>query len=114
MRKPSETDFKVVVEGVGEFRYAQRTIGDFIAIRKRYLEIAGETEDPYVLTLASVTAVHENMCVSCPEGWEDLTKLPFDREGKVVSQLLSLDRKIGEAEDSFRKGQDTAVEKAGD
>lgn len=108
MRKPSDTDYTIDLDGVGTFRYAQRTIGDFIAIRKRYIEITADSEDPYVVNLASAIAVHEQMCVSCPEGWEDLTKLPFDMEGKVIAQLFELDRKIGEAENSFRKGQGTA------
>lgn len=108
MRKPSENDFTIEIEGVGTFRYAQRTIGDFIAIRKRYTELVGGSDDPWVVNTASAIAVHEQMCTSCPEGWEDLSKLPFDMEGKVLSQLFELDRKIGEAENSFRKGQGAA------
>lgn len=107
MRKPSENDYTVELEGVGSFVYGQRTIGDFLAIRRRFTELTDGSEDPYVTTIASITAVHERMCVSCPEGWENLMDMPLSGRNDIIQKLLELDRLIGEKENSFR--QDTQV-----
>ena len=107
MRKPSANDYEVVLPDVGKFVYARKTIGDFIAIRRRYVEIAGENNGDMILDrLANVTAAHEVLCVSCPDGWEDLTTFDFESSGHHLNKILELDKLIGEKQDSFRKDKE--------
>lgn len=105
MRQKSENDFEIDLPGVGKFVYGQRTIGDFIAIRRRYVELAGENVNDAVLSnLASIVALHDVMCVSCPSGWENLMNFNVvDSREDYLQKIMELDRLIGEKENSFRK-----------
>ena len=105
MRQKSENDFEIDLPGVGKFVYGQRTIGDFIAIRRRYVELAGENVNDAVLSsLAGIVATHDVMCVSCPEGWENLMNFSMaNSKEDYLQKVMELDRLIGEKENSFRQ-----------
>lgn len=76
MREMSDDDIVIDVEGVGEFRYAQRTMLDTIKIRRRFLALAGpDSGDGSLDYLSDMVAVHEALLVSCPKGFEDLANL---------------------------------------
>jgi hypothetical protein len=114
MRKATPgSDFTFSVEGLGDFVYARRTLGDSIKIRARYLELVGEhASDVDLSALATVAATHDVLCVQAPEGWSDLLKIDtldpanFDR-------IYALFGALGEKEDSFRGQPKSTVASSG-
>lgn len=106
MHKPSDTDFTVSVDGVGDFTFARRTLGDSIKIRRDYLRLCGGEEgekDLEISCYANITATVGVLCVSAPAGWEDPEKLDMTASPDVLDQLLTLYDKLKEKEDSFRR-----------
>lgn len=114
MRKAKpETDFKVTVEGVGDFVYGRRTVGDSLKIRGRFLELAGDhSDDVEIASIASATAMHEVLCVSAPDGWSDILALD-SADPENISRIFDLYMKVGETEDSFRDKTKVSSAQAG-
>jgi hypothetical protein len=73
----NDDDLVIDIEGIGEFRYAQRTMLDTINIRRRFIELAGpgQSGDAALDILCDMIAVHEALLVSCPKGFEDLANI---------------------------------------
>lgn len=114
MRKPSINDFEINLPGVGKFVYGRRTIGDFIAIRRRYVELAGENVgDALLSNMAGIVALHDVMCVSCPDGWENLAVFDSESSEYHLKKVLELDELIGEKQDSFRKDKELKEQETG-
>lgn len=103
LRPTSPGDFDFDVEGVGRFVYARRTIGDQIKIRRRFIELCdGQMDDPELSFFAGIAAAHEVLCVTCPEGWEDLIALDMNSPERNISKVIALDKALADKEDSFR------------
>jgi hypothetical protein len=102
MRAPSDSDFTLTLEGVGDFVFAHRTIGDMFNIRVRFLLLLGENEnlrnDGELSIFADLMSVYNELIVSCPTGWDDISKL--NAEG--TDNALILYKMLTEKEDSFR------------
>ena len=118
MKPMSDDDIVIDVEGVGAFRYAQRTMLDTINIRRRFLELAGagDSGDVALDYLADMIAVHETLLVSCPKGFEDLTKVKAnDMAGAVNADtmLFRLYSAFSAKEGEFRTQPGTASEGPG-
>ena len=123
MRAPNASDFEVLLEGVGKFVLGRMTYGDRLATRAKFLTMAraagispeaseAEKNGPdadeidYMRWLLRNMAKYQTLVVSCPLGWQD----PWAEEVVLMEnitkrdeQLSLLFRKIGEAEDSFRR-----------
>jgi len=104
-REPSPTDFTVNVEGVGQWVFARRTMGDAIKIKQEVYRLGGEAaqHDDELRGWVGVMAALTVLTVRCPPGWEDLEGIdmldPEDKSGK----MLAVWEKLKEVEDSFRK-----------
>lgn len=101
MRAPSATDFSIPLPDVGEFIFGRRNMGDFIKIRSEYLKLIDSNENDddqqfYVWIVSS----YKILCVSCPEGWENIDALDINRFG--LESVVSLGRLLSEKESSFR------------
>lgn len=108
-----ETDFTVSIDGLGDFRYGRRTLGDSMRIRSRFLQLVGDNADDIEMAAtANAVAVHEVLCVSAPAGWEDLLKLD-SVDPDNVSRVFELSAKLGDKEDSFRGAPKIHGEAAG-
>lgn len=115
MRAPSENDFFVDVDGIGTFRFARRTFGDRIAIRREYIRLTGNVDDVQLASLAVAAASLSILMVDGPDGWRDIQEVDFS-----VDQDLAEDRiyeiydKMRATEDSFRKSSDKKSQKNGE
>lgn len=104
LRAPSDKDFRVPVEGVGDFVFARRSLADEIAIQVEYARITQGVPNPTMalFTLALAMATFRVLMVSCPPGW-DLDGLdPLDDE--EFGQIEKIYTALRGREDSFRKG----------
>lgn len=101
-RESKDSDFTVLVDEVGEFRFGMRTIGDMMKIRADYRRIVGADgeEDEELALVAGIVAAYRQMVVSHPAGWEDPTKL----SGEELPNLYLLWAAWRDKEDSFRPG----------
>ncbi len=116
MKQAKDTDFTVSVEGVGDFRYARRTLGDNLKIRSEFLRLLdgmAPDADQELSLFSNVFATHRVLCVSAPGGWEDLASLGEGQDGGNIMKVLALWDKIGEAEYSFRQGPNSKSKEAG-
>lgn len=97
-----ETDFVITLDGVGEFKFGRRTIGDAMRIRARFLELAGAHQDDVeMVAIASAIATYEVLVVSHPDGWGDLMSMDAVSP-EHLGALFDLYGKLGDKEDSFR------------
>lgn len=108
MKEAKDSDMIIQIEGVGDFRYAVRTLGDTLKIRSEFLKILDGVSpemDAELSGFASIFATHKVLCVSAPDGWEDLLKVDESIHPDPVSVVLSLWEKLQEKQDSFRNKQ---------
>ena len=107
MRAPSLSDFPIVVDGVGAFSFARRTLGDAIKIRGDYLRLCGELGegDKEISAYANIISSLNVLCVSAPAGWEDIELLDLTGDDDVLNRLIELFEKLRGAEDSFRQAK---------
>jgi len=115
MRPEKDTDFFIDLPDVGKFRYGRRTYGDRIKIRSKYLTVVeGHGADETMNLYGSFVATHEVLCVSCPDGWEDLTDLDLTLPDNVDDKIFDLFSQLKEKEDSFKKGATKSSEATGE
>lgn len=115
MRKPSETDFFVDVEGVGRFRFGRRTYGDRIAIRREVARLSSGLYDPELELMSVMVGTVNVMMVDGPQDFMDIESLDLielDAE-KFETDLMSVMDKLRATEDSFRKGRNETGEADG-
>ena len=111
MRPQAENDIRVEVEGVGEFRYARRTLGDSLKIRAEFIRLLGglpPDADDDLAGMANIFATHRVLCTGCPAGWEDFGAIDEASHPHAVATVLEVFFKLKESEDSFRGGKDGA------
>lgn len=85
MREASSDDFFIDLPKVGTFRYARRTVGDRLAIRRDYLRYTQEfgDDDPDLSLYAALIATHSILCVEAPEGWDNIAALSASKLDKA-------------------------------
>lgn len=108
MKEAKDSDMIIQIEGVGDFRYAVRTLGDNLKIRSEFLKIldgVSPETDAELSGFASIFAAHKVLCVSAPAGWEDLMKVDESLHADPVSVVLTIWEKLQEKQDSFRNKQ---------
>lgn len=102
-RAPRSTDFEVQVEGIGNFAFARRTLGDELAIQREYARIIdGVTPTEWLATMAGWLSVLRTITVRAPDGWDLDAMDPLDPE--TYERLFKVFSALREKEDSFRRG----------
>lgn len=104
MRAPSATDFKVTVDGIGDFMFARRGMRDEIKINvefSKYLE-GLDTPTDYLVAIATWLSVLRVLMVGGPEGWTDMDAVdPLEED--TYDGLLKIYAGLRNKEDSFRR-----------
>jgi hypothetical protein len=111
-RLSNETDFTVVVEGVGRFVFGQRKMRDELAIQREFARIIDGVEPTaFLQAVGGWMSALKVLTVSAPDGWnpDDLDPLDdasYQKLKKVFDALTDQER-------SFRRPQRSAGEAAG-
>lgn len=108
-RTPRSSDFEVLVEGVGTFLFARRTLADEIVIQREYARIIdGVTPTEWLATMAGWLSVLRTITLRAPAGW-DLDALdPLDPES--YEKLFKVYTALRDKEGSFRPGLGSSSE----
>lgn len=103
MRTPAPTDFWVDVEGVGNFRFAKRTMRDELRIETEYSRLTEGVATPtdYLALVARWMSTLGVLTVSAPAGWDIEAMDPL--EDTTYSKLSRVFDALREKEGSFRR-----------
>ncbi len=106
----SKDDFFEDVEGVGRFRFRQRTMNDEMVIQRLYADYIGGASNPtaWLITLAEWQAVLNALTVGGPDDWDIGTMDPLNTE--TYDKLRRVFIALRECESRFRGGPATRVE----
>ncbi|EEP0937587.1 hypothetical protein KD576_004183 [Salmonella enterica subsp. enterica serovar Thompson] len=112
-REPKKSDFKVPVEGVGQFIFGRRTMNDEVKIAQEYSRIIGDVENPswYLNMLGNCLSILRILTVEAPEGWDLDTLDPLDDD--TYASLVKVATSLKEQEERFRKPARDDGEEAG-
>lgn len=100
-RKASPDDFDLVVEGVGNFSFARRTMRDEMKIQVEYARfIDGVTPTDWLRAVAGWLSVLNVLTVRAPEGWDTEAMDPLDDD--TYSKMLKVYTALITQERSFR------------
>lgn len=113
-RKPTSTDFDVVVDGVGTFRFGRRTFRDRFSISARYSDLTEGVKTPtqWLDIFASAVATISVLVVSVPEGFDIESLDPYDGAGD--KEILAIYTALSAMEDDFRKKSGKGSAEAGE
>lgn len=113
MRKPSESDFVVEVEGIGRFVFARRKMADEIQIQVEYAGlIQGVEPTQWLENVCGWVAAFKVLMVQAPKGWDLEEMDPLD-EG-TFANLMKVYRAFRDKERSFRPKPAQASEGTGE
>lgn len=111
-RDPSKTDFKVPVEGVGDFVFAKRMMRDELAIQVEYSRIIQGVEPTEWLALvAGWIASLKVLTVFAPSDWDIDEMDPLDKD--TYAKLAKVHGALVEKESSFRRKPGVGVQEGG-
>ena len=111
-RQAKETDYTVIVEGVGMFAFGRRTMRDEIAIQVEYARIIdGVTPTEWLALVGGWLSALRVLTVRAPDGWDLDTLDPTDPE--TYSKLSRVYDALTEKERSFRQWAKPAGEASG-
>ncbi|EJG5414273.1 hypothetical protein NAD41_000874 [Salmonella enterica] len=113
MRYPSESDFKVPVEGIGDFTFARRRMKDEIDIQREYARIVGGVEPTvWLANMGEYLSTLGVLTVNAPKGWvlDDLDPLDPASYKKLKDVYMAL----REREETFRSGHASGSEAPGE
>lgn len=102
MRRASETDFAVQVEGVGSFTFGRRKMKDEIAIQVEYAKMLdGAPATEWLALVAGWISALKVLTVRAPADWdiEDLDPLDDD----TYASLARVHAALADKERSFRR-----------
>lgn len=105
-RLPQPTDFTVPVEGVGQFTFGRRKMGDELAIQVEFARIVqGVEPTAWLQAVGGWMSALRVLTVFAPEGW-DLDELdPLD--DATYAKLSRVYDALTDKERSFRRGANT-------
>lgn len=108
MRTPAPTDFFLDVDGVGNFRFAKRTMRDEMRIAAEYSRLTEGVTTPteYLALVAGWLSVLSVLTVSAPAGWDLEGMDPLEEES--YTKLSRVYEALREKEGSFRRGPNQA------
>ena len=102
MRRPSETDFVVQVDGVGGFTFARRRMADEIAIQVEYAKtLNGAPATDWLALVAGWLSALRVLTVRAPADWDIDEMDPLDDE--TYAKLARVHDALNEKERSFRR-----------
>jgi hypothetical protein len=104
MRAPSDTDFVLPVEGIGNFTFAKKNMRIQMAIECEYARLTEgiETVTPFLHVVSTALSNLAVLTVAAPPGW-DLEELdPEDSDS--YEKLLKVWGVLREKQATFRKG----------
>ena len=102
-RQAAPTDFEVVVEDVGTFRFAKRSMRDHIDIEVEFARIIDGTEPTeYLHVLAKWLSTFKVLTVLAPSGWDIDNMNPLD--AKTYKTLSAVYDALKDKEGDFRGG----------
>jgi len=101
-RAAKPTDFRVPVEGVGEFVFAKRTMADEIKVQVEFARmIDGVEPTQWLQVVCGALADLRVLTVKAPDGWDIDDLEPADEE--VYAKLVKSHEALREKERSFRR-----------
>lgn len=104
-REAQKTDFVVVVDGVGTFTFARRSMRDEIKIQREFARIIDGVEPTaWLATVGGWIADLTVLTVDAPEGWNIDSMDPLDDE--TYARMSRVHDALRKQERSFR-GQPT-------
>ena len=102
-RRGSNTDFDVVVEGIGTFTFGRRKLADEIAIQVEYARtIDGVQPTEWLALVAGWLSALKVLTVRAPAGWNVDELDPLDDD--TYAKLMKVHSALSEKERSFRSG----------
>lgn len=103
-RKILATDYHIVVEGIGRFRFARRTMRDEFQIGAEYSRLTEgvNTPTPWLAQMASMVSNLKVLAVTVPANWNIDSMDPLDEES--YSKIVKVYNALRAQEDSFRRG----------
>lgn len=106
MRSPSQSDFTVTVEGLGDFIFGRRVMRDELKIQAEFRRMTDGLDDPgsELSLVARWISVLKVLMVRAPsKQWEDLETIdPLDPDS--YTGLMRIYEALREKERSFRPG----------
>lgn len=112
-RKPASTDFDIVVEGIGRFRFANRTMRDHLKIEAEYSRIIDGVEPTaFLKIIAEWISVLRVLTVDAPDGWNIDNMDPLD--SVTYENLRKVHKALSDKEADFRGWANKAQPKSGE
>jgi hypothetical protein len=100
-RIPNDTDFTVVVDGIGKFTVGRRKMADEVAIQREYALILGGAEPTsWLHIVGNWIATFKVLIVFAPPGWDIDEMDPL--ENATYEKMKRVYDAISEKELSFR------------
>lgn len=111
-RQPAKTDFRITVEGIGDFVFARRKMRDEVAAQVEYARlIDGVEPTQWLVTICGALADLMVLTVKAPEGWDLDEMEPHDPE--TYNKLIKVHAALRTKELSFRPGAGAGSQAAG-
>lgn len=103
MRNPGRNDYEVPVEGIGQFKFSRRSLGDELKVQAEYARITeGAIQPtPWLFSLGTWISALRVLMVSAPDGWDLEALDPLADES--YAQIKQIYEAMREKEDSFRR-----------
>lgn len=93
---------KITVEGIGEFAFRRRTLGDQMRIEgDSDRMLGGPVSDPGLRGISLALATLGRLTEMAPEGWDIEAVDPLDEN--AVARILKVHEALRAAEDEFRR-----------
>jgi hypothetical protein len=103
-RAPKPTDFRVPVEGVGDFVFAKRTMADEIKVQVEFARmIDGVEPTQWLQVVCGALADLRVLTVKAPDSWDIDDLDPSDED--VYANLVKVHEAFREKERSFRRSK---------
>lgn len=108
-RAPSNTDFVVPVDGIGNFTFGKRRMADELSIQREYASILqGVEPTDWLQTMAGWFSVLRTLTVRGPDGWDLEALDPLDED--TYAKLHKVYTALRDQERSFRSAPGGAGE----
>lgn len=103
MRTPGRNDYDVQVEGIGQFKFARRSLGDELKVQVEYARITEGVMQPtpWLYSLGTWLSALRVLMVGAPDGWDMEAMDPL--EDDTYDQIKKVYEAMRDKEDSFRR-----------
>lgn len=113
MRNPGRNDYELAVEGIGQFKFSRRSLGDELKVQVEYARITEGLMQPtpWLYSLGTWLSALRVLMVSAPDGWDMEAMDPLDDD--TYDQMKRVYEAMREKEDSFRRKPGKASQATG-